>query len=134
MENKKNSESFEFDKAIDPESIANLYDNDYNWIEEVFSSVLAEYDSGTDKIEQTLAEKDVEGLRKAVHKMKPVFGFVGMLQVQEMCKNLEDKCQGETSIAVLENDTTILLNNLTTCREILEKEYDRIKIFNQNKA
>jgi len=134
MENKKYSESFEFDKAIDPESIANLYDKDYNWIEEVFSSVLAEYNLGTAKIEQTLTEKDVEGLRKAVHKMKPVFGFVGMLQMQEMCKNLEDKCQGETSIAVLENDTTILLNNLTTCREILEKEYDRLKIFNQNKA
>ena len=134
MENKKYSESFEFDKAIDPESIANLYDKDYNWIEEVFSSVLAEYNLGTAKIEQTLTEKDVEGLRKAVHKMKPVFGFVGMLQMQEMCKNLEDKCQGETSIAVLENDTTILLNNLTTCREILEKEYDRLKIFNQSKA
>lgn len=134
MENKKNSEPFEFDKAIDPESIASLYDNDYNWIEEVFSSVLAEYSSGFAKIEQTLAEKDVEGMRKAVHKMKPVFGFVGMLQMQEMCKNLEDKCQGETSIAVLENETTILLNNLTTCREILEKEYDRLKIFNQNKA
>lgn len=134
MENKKYSEPFEFDKAIDPESIANLYDNDYNWIEEVFSSVLADYSHGTTKIEQTLAEKDIEGLRKAVHKMKPVFGFVGMLQMQEMCKHLEDKCQGEASIAVLENDTTILLNNLTTCREILEKEYDRLKIFNQNKA
>ena len=134
MENKKNSEPFEFDKAIDPESIASLYDNDYNWIEEVFSSVLAEYSSGFAKIEQTLAEKDLEGLRKAVHKMKPAFGFVGMLQMQEMCKNLEEKCQGATSIAVLENETSILLNNLTTCRDILEKEYERLKIFNQNQV
>jgi HPt (histidine-containing phosphotransfer) domain-containing protein len=134
MENKKYSGPFEFDKAIDSESIANLYDNDYNWIEEVFSSVLAEYGAGTAQIEQTRAKKDVEGLRKAVHKMKPVFGFVGLLKMQEMCKNLEDKCQGETSIAVLDNDTTILLNNLATCREILEKEYDRLKTFNQNKA
>jgi len=134
MENKKYSEPFEFDKAIDSESIANLYDNDYTWIEEVFSSVLTEYSPGTAKIEQTLAEKDVEGLRKAIHKMKPVFGFAGMLQMQEMCKNLEDKCHIETSIAVLENETTILLNNLTTCREILEKEYDRLKIFNQKKV
>jgi HPt (histidine-containing phosphotransfer) domain-containing protein len=134
MENKKYSGPFEFDKAIDSESIANLYDNDYTWIEEVFSSVLAEYGPGTAQIEQTLAEKDVEGLRKAVHKMKPVFGFVGMLQMQEMCRTLEDKCNGETSISVIETETNILLNNLTTCREILEKEYDRLKTFNQNKA
>lgn len=122
---------FKFHETIDSETITSYYGDDYSWIEETFATVLGGFGSDLAAIEQNLSKGDVEELRKAVHKMKPAFGYVGMLGMQEMCRKLEERCQASVSIDEVRNDAISLLNQMTASRKILEAELERLKTYNK---
>ena len=77
---------------------------------------------------------DRENLRKAVHKIKPSFGFVGLLSSQEACKNFEGLCNPDTPIETLETDYKQLWTILLDSRTVITEEYQRIQEFNQRNA
>lgn len=130
MENKKYSNSFEFDKSIDKETLQGLYDMDLKWIEENIETVLTTYDQDVSEIENQLASGDLSNLRKAVHKIKPAFGFVGMIKMQERCKLFEDQCSNASSIDQVKPDGKELLKEMQSSKLILVKELERLKAHN----
>jgi HPt (histidine-containing phosphotransfer) domain-containing protein len=131
MNDKINSGPFVFHNTIDSESLTALYDNDYAWIEEVFGTVLATFDQDAAQIRNSLEGNDVEALRKAVHKMKPSFGFVGMNQVQQMCQQFEDHCKNASSVSEVKGDGLKLIELISSSRFILENELNRLKEYNK---
>jgi len=129
MEKPLSNTIFTFSDAIDSKYIIDLYAGDYVMIEETFNDVLREYDEFVDRIITTYHESDIAGLKSAVHKIKPLFGFVGLTAQQGQCQQFENGClamavgQQAEAFAALEK---MLLGT----KSIIESEGRRLAEFN----
>ncbi|MFT3936621.1 MAG: hypothetical protein QM726_23555 [Chitinophagaceae bacterium] len=54
------------------------------------------------------------------------------MQTQSLCKDFENKCASATSIADVAAGYTQIKNELLEARDIIEREYTRLKAFNTN--
>ena len=61
-------------------------------IGETFTDVLMEYDDFVQHINAGYEQGDRAALKSAVHKIKPLFGFVGLLTLQAECQDFENSC------------------------------------------
>lgn len=120
---------FVFSDAINSHYIIELYAGDYIMIEETFDDVLREYDVFVGRIIITYHEGDKTGLKSAVHKIKPLFGFVGLTTLQSQCLQFENSCLSISS-AELANAFTSLKSNLLEAKAIIAKEKQRLTAFN----
>ncbi len=131
MNTPASDKAFVFSEEIDAKSIYDLYSTDYVYIEEVFDTVLQEYAVLADNIRSCHASGDIQALRSAVHKIKPVFGFVGLTSMQDQCQQFEHCCEQASSLAALNGDYEMLKNNLIRNKSLLEKEKQRLEFFNK---
>jgi HPt (histidine-containing phosphotransfer) domain-containing protein len=130
MANQLTSAGFIFHHQIDAVQLSEMYGNDYPYIEIIFKTVLDNYDEDTNDVLSFYQLGDVEKLRKAVHKMKPVFGFVGMSPVQEKCQELETKCQQAKSIAELSGEVVELMDIFKQARMIIATDHQKLVEYN----
>jgi HPt (histidine-containing phosphotransfer) domain-containing protein len=129
MENPLSNTSFEFSSAIDGPYIIDLYAGDYIMIEETFEDVLREYDEFVERIITTYHEGDASGMKSAVHKLKPLFGFVGLTAQQSQCLQFENTCL-EMTPAQLAEAFPPFERSLRGAKGIIEKERQRLAAFN----
>ena len=59
MKSFENGKTFIFNEELDVENLNSLYGDDYAYIEEVFSTVLKEYEVLSDNIISSYAAKDI---------------------------------------------------------------------------
>ena len=121
--------TFVFSDAINSFYIIELYAGDYVMIEETFTDVLLEYDSFVQKINTCFREEDVTALKSAVHKIKPLFGFVGLTELQSQCLQFENSCL-HADFVKLEDKFTSLKANMLQAKSIIENEKVRLESFN----
>lgn len=119
---------------IDAAYICEMYENDYPYIETIFKAILDSYDEDLATIHDNYRKKDLELLRKSVHKIKPTFGFAGMLTVQEKCREFENTCQNATSISEIETDFTEWIKHLEEAGTIIMEEHKKLKSFNNSSS
>lgn len=98
-------------------------------IEETFADVLNEYDAFVERIITSYHEKDLQALKSAVHKIKPLFGFVGLTTIQASCLEFENSCL-QASDAQLAESFSPLKDQLLKARAVIEKEKIRLTEFN----
>lgn len=122
--------SFAFSDAINSQYIIDLYAGDYIMIEETFGDVLREYDGFVERILTSYHENDRLALKSAVHKIKPLFGFVGLTSIQALCLQVENSCM-DAPDAVLAESFSPLETQLLQARGIIEKEKGRLEEFNR---
>lgn len=130
--NAYNAASFEFNKAIDSDYLYSLYENDYQYIEEIFKTAIDHFDEDTQAIVAHFQTGNLEGLKRAAHKIKPSFGFIGMPAMQQECKEFEDACAGATNTTEIATRYEMLMNHLVACKQILETDYQKLIAFNQS--
>jgi HPt (histidine-containing phosphotransfer) domain-containing protein len=120
---------FIFNKTINSKYINELYESDYVMIEETFADVLKEYDAYLQNINVCYQAEDVAGLKSAVHKIKPLCGYVGLTELQSRCQQFENGCQ-DGKFRSLENECTELMNNLIQAKSVIVEEKTRLSLFN----
>ena len=130
MEQPLSHKKFVFSDAINSQYIIDLYAGDYIMIEETFGDVLHEYDGFVERILTNYHENDRAALKSAVHKIKPLFGFVGLTNIQELCLEFENSCK-DASDATMAELFTPLKARLLDARAIIEREKVRLKEFNR---
>lgn len=130
MNSPSNSKAFIFNEKINAESMNALYGDDYTYIEEVFDTVLKEYVVLADNIMACYSSKNIPALKAAVHKIKPIFGFVGLNDVQEQCQSFEHVCQLASSFDVIDHDYGTLKNNIISSKSLIEEEKKKLELFN----
>jgi len=133
MEKPLSNTSFTFCDAIDSKYIIDLYAGDYVMIEETFNDVLREYDEFVDRIITTYHESDITGLKSAVHKIKPLFGFVGLTAQQGQCLQFENGCLAMT-VERRADAFAALEKMLRGTKSIIESEGRRLAEFNASQA
>lgn len=132
--NRNNSSTFSFSEKIDADYIFNMYEDDYPYIETMFKTVLDHFDADRLAILTNFQQNDLELLRKAVHKIKPTFGFVGMPDVLEKCKAFENKCYQVQSTKELEIDYKYLLSTLEDAHQAIINEHNKLVSYNRSAA
>ncbi len=131
MNHSKESTGFVFHELIDNSQLVDLYDNDYIWIEEIFRTTLENFDGDIAAIVAARENADLPVLRKAIHKIKPVFGFVGMPNILDQCKRAEDKTAAASSMAEIKEDIDELLLSCEKCKAAILLDIPRLQAFNQ---
>lgn len=134
MINRSNTSNFTFSDKIDADYLFNMYEDDYSYIETMFKTVLDHFDADRLSILTHFQQGDLELLRKAVHKIKPTFGFVGMPDVLEKCKAFENKCYQVQSTKELEMDYKDLLNTMEDAHQAINNEHNKLVSFNRSAA
>jgi len=98
-------------------------------IEETFSDVLGEYDTLIGKVCEAHQAEDVATLKSTVHKIKPLFGFVGLLSIQSQCLQFEKACE-QGSFSAVAADFIPLRSSLLQAKSIIAAERDRLRAYN----
>ena len=131
MNNPENGKAFIFNAELDSENLQALYGDDYAYIEEVFGTVLHEYGQLSDNIISCYAAKNIPALKAAVHKIKPIFGFVGLTRIQQQCQQFEHVCQESSGIDMIEHDYGALKEVLIRSRALIEEERKKLELYNR---
>lgn len=122
--------SLNFNQKIDRPFLSSMYEDDYQYMEEIFNTTRLHLGPDIQKLEEAFMEGDPEAVRKAVHKIKPSFGFVGLLETEAACQKFEDKCISVSSASELKPQYENLLAIIKESQKILEEEYMRLKEHN----
>lgn len=130
MNSSANDKEFVFGGQFNSQYINELYDGDYILIEETFTDVANEYGPMLQNVFLCYRSGDIPALKSAVHKLKPLLGYVGLTSLQAECQRFEDNCQ-QDSFPSLHDDFTALSSGLTTARAWIEEEKGRLTVFVQ---
>lgn len=117
---------------MDAEALYSLYTDDFEYIEEIFGTTLQHFDADFSTAQLAYEAGNIEDLRKAIHKIKPTFGYTGLLAMQSLCKAFEDQCSGAAAIADVTEGYIFIKNALLEAKDIIQTEYTRLKAFNAN--
>jgi len=123
---------FIFNEKMDKETLYSLYTDDFGYIEEIFATTLQHFEADFSAVQLAYENGNLDDLKRAVHKIKPTFGYTGLLEAQSLCKNFEDQCLNAASIADVSNEYVHIKNVLLEARDIIDHEYTRLKAFNAN--
>jgi len=126
------SKKFIFNEKIDSDYLYSLYEDDYQYIEEIFGTTLAHFDEDYNSIRIAFESNNLSGLKRAIHKIKPTFGFVGLPLVQHICNEFEDICQKANDSNDLVTEYQQIVITLAESKELIVKEYNKLKEFNSN--
>jgi len=129
MNNSLSDTTFSFSPPIDGKYLFDLYAGDYVMIEETFADVLKDYDGFTQVVFSSYQAKDMLALKSAIHKIKPLFGFAGLLSIQAQCQDFETACQQATCPDLADSFNALKIT-LMEARSIIEKEKVRLAAYN----
>jgi HPt (histidine-containing phosphotransfer) domain-containing protein len=124
--------NFTFHEKIDAASLFSMYGDDFECMEEIFATTLKYINPDVEAVKQSFEANNPADLKKAVHKIKPTFGFVGLTEVQHLCKEMEERCQQLNSTSPLTEDFQELISAMEEARKIIEKEHQKLKDYNSN--
>lgn len=122
--------AYVFNEHINAQYVIDLYSGDYIMIAETFADVVQEYPSLLENIDAAYLAGDLPALKRAVHKIKPLFGFVGLTSIQSQCLHFENACEASPSLSLLTPEFTILKNCLVQMKSIIEEEKEKLVFFN----
>ena len=126
------SKKFIFNEKIDGDYLFSLYADDYPYMEEIFQTTLQHFDDDYETFKSAFASGSLVDLKRASHKIKPTFGFVGLISIQEQVKEFEDLCQKVQHTDELKDDFKQILTTLADSKDIITSEYQKLKAFNAN--
>jgi HPt (histidine-containing phosphotransfer) domain-containing protein len=79
-----------------------LYDDDTIYMSEMFSSFLKNIDTHFIKLNQSVESKDREKIKELSHRMKPMYGMVGLTKLSEIAKSLEELSLTKSDFCLIE--------------------------------
>ncbi|PWU01712.1 MAG: hypothetical protein C5B52_06735 [Bacteroidetes bacterium] len=121
---------FAFSPELDTAFLQDLYGDDLHQAEMIFESSLNQLKAELPVAETKFHDGDLSGLKKIIHKLKPVFGYVGMNDLQERYREFEDGCGQAQSVAEIEPTFSQIIRISEQAIQKIEEELNRLKQFN----
>lgn len=121
--------NFIFNEKIDQDYLFSLYEEDLSYITEVFNSSLEILQEELQSIAAAYEASDLPALKKAAHKLKPLFGFTGLLHHQEELARFEHACANGLNSDTLTMYYIEVLEVIKDGRNIVKEEYNRLTAF-----
>ena len=120
---------FIFNEKLDTGFIFSLYEDDYPYIIEVFTTTIQELEWAIVDLEEAFHSGNLANMRKTAHKMKPLFGFTGLLSVEDEVGKFENHCKEAEWLETMEAPYQSLLILVHEAKAIIISEQKRLKEF-----
>ena len=120
---------FKFNEKIDENWLHSLYEDDYAYIAEVFNSGIESFREDLPALTTAFESSDIQALKRSTHKLKPVFGYAGLLFHQEMMARFENACANTSDTSNLTLQYIELLDLIRDGKNILMEDYKRLTDF-----
>ena len=117
---------FAFDERLDTEFLLSIYEDDTEHARLIFSQFLQMAPALMEEIDESYNSGIVENFRQKVHKLKPMFSFVGLTQLTGKAEVLEKKCEATLQIIELTDMYKDLKSNYSQNFRIIENEVKRL--------
>ena len=125
--------AFVFDESLNATFLAELFEGDTCYAETVFEDFLRDLPVYWHRVEDAYQNKNLPVLGTTVHTCKTLFGYVGFTDLQELCQQFENKCS-VNNLDELRPDYAQLTQRKERAQQVIEKEYDRLRLFNEDNA
>lgn len=116
-----------FDQRLDNEFLQSIYEDDIEHAVTVFNQFLQTAPAMMKDIDDNYQSGVIENFRQKVHKLKPVFSFVGLTNLTNKAEKLEKKCKEISQI----NEISFFYKEFQTQYSqeypIIENEAKRLK-------
>src|ERR1700743_8065 len=123
---------FVFDESLNSSFLAELFEGDTIYAETVFEDFLRDLPVYWDRVEAAYSSKNLPVLGTCVHTCKTLFGYVGFTDLQELYQQFENKCSAST-VEELRVEYILLIQRKERAQSIIEKDYARLRQFNEEK-
>ena len=130
MYNQEQKILFRFSADLDTDFLNDLYGDDFQQAQLIFESTAKQLRNDITLAKSTFHDNDVVGLRKAVHKMKPMFGYTGMNETMELFAGFETDCASAQTTTELEKRFYHIIAIVNTAIDKIEIEIIRLKEHN----
>ncbi|MCO5240262.1 MAG: hypothetical protein M9904_09405 [Chitinophagaceae bacterium] len=121
---------FRFSPELDNAFLEELYGDDLQQAEMVFESSVQQLRNGQQLTDARFHDGDIPGLKKEIHKMKPVLGYMGMNKIMEEFEAFEQACIQFKSSAEAEDGFYHIKSLTLEAIKRGEKEINRLKQHN----
>jgi chemotaxis protein histidine kinase CheA len=121
---------FIFDESLNAAFLAELFEGDTMYAETVFEDFLRDLPVYWEQVEAAYNIKNLPVLGTSVHTCKTLFGYVGFTDLQDLCQQFENKCS-VSNAEELRVDYILLIQRKERAQHIIEKEYSRLRLFNE---
>jgi len=122
-----NKATFAFDERLDTDFLEELFEGDKEHATMVFEQFLSGIQVHLKEVDENFSTGNVESFRQKVHKIKPVFSFVGLTSLTREAELIEDQCKQNCGFAELENSYKDFKNNITEFIPVIENELLKLK-------
>jgi HPt (histidine-containing phosphotransfer) domain-containing protein len=125
--------SFVFDESLNAAFLEELFEGDTIYAETVFEDFLRDLPVYWERVDAAFNNRNLPALGTCIHTCKTLFGYVGFTDLQELCQQFENKCTVNTA-EELKVDYILMVQRKEKAQHIIEKEYTRLKLFNEDKG
>lgn len=123
-----------FSGRFDTEYLQELYDNDLDTIMDIFESSITAITAEIGHGVHHYHNGDLDGLRRVFHKIKPLFGYVGLPSLQEYVQDVENKCGLVPGIEHITPDYERIIGIVSDTVNVLTQELARMKMYSNLKV
>jgi hypothetical protein len=124
---------FVFNESLNAAFLEELFEGDTIYAETVFEDFLRDLPVYWERVDTAFNNRNLPALGTCIHTCKTLFGYVGFTDLQELCQQFEDKCSVNT-VEELRVDYILMIQRKEKAQHIIEKEYTRLKLFNEDKG
>ena len=124
---------FVFNENLNAAFLEELFEGDTIYAETVFEDFLRDLPVYWERVDTAFNNRNLPALGTCIHTCKTLFGYVGFTDLQELCQQFENKCSVNT-VEELRVDYILMVQRKEKAQHIIEKEYTRLKLFNENKG
>jgi HPt (histidine-containing phosphotransfer) domain-containing protein len=124
---------FVFNESLNASFLEELFEGDTIYAETVFEDFLRDMPVYWERVDTAFNSRNLPALGTCIHTCKTLFGYVGFTDLQELCQQFEDKCSVNT-VEELRVDYILMVQRKEKAQHIIEKEYTRLKLFNEDKG
>jgi HPt (histidine-containing phosphotransfer) domain-containing protein len=124
---------FVFNESLNAAFLEELFEGDTIYAETVFEDFLRDLPVYWERVDTAFNNRNLPALGTCIHTCKTLFGYVGFTDLQELCQQFENKCSVNT-VEELKVDYILMVQRKEKAQHIIEKEYTRLKLFNEDKG
>jgi chemotaxis protein histidine kinase CheA len=118
-----------FSGRFDTDYLQELYDNDLDTIIEIFESSITAITAEVGHAVHHYHNGDLDSLRRVFHKIKPLFGYVGLPSLQEYVHDVENKCAHVNNVEQITTDYERIIGIVSDTVNVLTQELARMKMY-----
>ena len=119
--------NFTFDQRLDTDFLLSIYEDDLEHAELIFEQFLVVAPVQMKEIDESFESGNVEIFRQRLHKLKPVFSFVGLTWLTTKAEMLEKRCKEISNLIEVKELYYDLKKNHFECIPIIKEELLRLK-------